>query len=353
MTALTLAMLWNASGAMGGVLLASVVVGLTLGIVILVDMIPGALGRSHPRALSLWALRMLRVPYILLYPVTKVLLVMRSFVRRILGEEQGVSEHVELETLVRRIFSGERPAPSQRQLLMQRATGFPDVMVREVMVPRTDMVTISEDMNLDEILEVLLERGHSRLPAYGETLDEIVGIFYAKDVIHMMASGEEFDINQCLRRPHFVAETKAIDELLEEFQRERVHMAIVVDEFGGTAGLITLEDIMEEFFGDIQDEYDLEPPQLVELGEGRMVADARIGIDELEDYFGVTFPDDPDYDSLGGFLLVMAGNVPEKGEEIRWENLLFRIQEADAKRIDSVEIEVLPEEPAVAEDLVS
>ena len=216
---------------------------------------------------------------------------------------------------------------------------FPTTVVREVMVPRTDMVVVSRDMPLEKILVVLIDCGHSRIPVIGESLDAIEGVFYAKDVIELMESGDEFEIDRFIRPAYFVPETRSISELLTEFQKERVHLAVVVDEFGGTAGLITLEDIIEEFFGDIQDEYDVEPAQLVSVSGGAALVDARIPLEEIEDHFSVEFPEDDDFDSLGGFLLDQLGGVPEPGDELSWEGLDFCVIQSTKKRIETVSIE--------------
>ncbi len=150
---------------------------------------------------------------------------------------------------------------------------------------------------------------------------------------------EEFDLQTYLREPYFVPPSKRIADLLAEFQRKRIHMAIVVDEFGGTAGLITLEDIIEEFFGDIQDEYDTEPVQITEIDECTLRADARVPISDIEEYLDIDMPDHPDYESLGGFVLAQSGSVPTPGDQLEWDGLVFRVIEADAKRVITVEIE--------------
>ena len=328
--------------------LLALVGGLSLAVVIATDVIPVVLARSHPRNLAIWALRLLRIPYVLFYPVIKVVLGVRQAMLRLVGEDGSFGQRSKMAMMLESLVAGERQAAEERQLLLEKVAGFTDVVVREVMVPRTDMVTISRDMEIDEILVTLLECGHSRIPVHEESQDEIIGLFYSKDLIQLMASGREFQIDDFMRRPYFVPETKPIAELMQEFQQKRIHMAVVVDEFGGTSGLITLEDIIEECFGDIQDEYDVEPSQLVRVGENRVVADARIAVDEIEEYFGVELPERSDYDSLGGFLLTRTGSVPKQGDEIRWEHLLFRIMEADVKRIDSVEIEVIAPESEAA-----
>ena len=327
------------------------VAGVTLLAVVLSDVIPGTIARSNPQRFGLTALRMLRGPYLLLYPLIRPLLGIRDLVARLFGDpkaEKGRDDRATARLIWERLLAARNGSSSERRQLLRSVAEFPTTRVREVMIPRTDMVTISEDMKLDEILVTLLECGHSRIPVHGETLDDIVGLFYAKDIIQLMASGRDFVIEDFLREPYFVPETKPISDLLTEFQRERIHLAVVVDEFGGTEGLITLEDIIEEFFGDIQDEYDVEPSQLVELSPTTVLADARIGIDEIEEHFDVELPREGEYDSLGGFLLDQTGGVPETGEEIESDSLLFRVMDADARRVDTVEIEVhgQPSEPA-------
>lgn len=340
--AVVLAVLWILEAmTLAGWTVVGLVAGLTLTMVLVADVIPTAIARSHPRRFARWALRALRLPYVLFYPLTRLFLAARHVVVAVVGEaeaDKSTDQSRARKMLMQLMGRADSPA-SSRRFLMRSVVEFPATTVREVMVPRTDMVAVRADMELDEILVRLLDCGHSRLPVYDETLDDVVGLFYAKDIIQLMASGRDFEIDDYLRQPYFVPETKLISELLTEFQRERIHLAVVVDEFGGTAGLITLEDIIEEFFGDIQDEYDVEPSQLVELSGNSVLADARIGIDEIEEFFGVELPVDGEYDSLGGFLLAQFGSVPAAGDEISWESLRFRIVEADAKRIDMVEVE--------------
>ncbi len=331
------------------------VVATTLVAVVACDVIPDTLARSRPKKVAYVALRLLRLPYLLLYPLIRTLLSFRSFFTRIFGESRDEdSARRQVRQIWQRFLArGEAPASDRRRLL-RSVVESPGTIVREVMIPRTDMVVLSREMELDEILLVLLECGHSRIPVHADKLDDIEGFFYAKDIIRLMASGREFDIDDFLREPYFVPETKPISELLTEFQRDRIHLAVVVDEFGGTAGLITLEDIIEEFFGDIQDEYDVEPSQLIELSATSVLADARISIDEIEEFFDVKLPRRGEYDSLGGFLLERAGAVPGVGEEIMWDRLCFRVVEATDRRIDTVEIETnVAEEKKEAEQLVS
>lgn len=322
-----------------GVGMAGFIVVATLLAVAVTDVVPQVLSKRNAERFAIRALRILRVPYVMAYPVVRGLLGLRQGLSKVVGSDNGDDGEVdESHRVLRRLVHRQDESGEDRQRLLRSVVEFPATTVREVMVPRTDMVTISKEMELDEILLILLDCGHSRIPVHGETLDDIAGLFYAKDLIKLMASGREFDIEDFLRDPYFVPETKSISELLTEFQRQRIHLAVVVDEFGGTEGLITLEDIIEEFFGDIQDEYDVEQSQLVTLSASTVLADARIGIDEIEEHFDVELPQEGEYDSLGGFLLDQTGGVPEAGDEIECDELLFRVLEADERRVDTIEI---------------
>jgi len=294
----------------------------------------------------MWALR---VPYYVFWPATIFFTKLTRWFMNRLGED--TSEHFsyvtaeEIEYLVD-LGSREGSFSEERERLLRSVFEFPDTIVREVMVPRTDMVALSVDMDLDTIVDILVDCGHSRIPVYEDNLDEIQGLFYAKDLIRMVNSHgdeKEFDLQAFIREPYFVPESKGIAELLSEFQAERMHMAVVVDEFGGTAGLITLEDIIEEFFGDIQDEYDSERPQIIRVDDYRARVDARVPIDEIEQFCGLELPEHPDYESLGGFLMAQSGTVPEVGSEISWGHVIFRVLKADQKSVQTVEIETVDE----------
>ena len=313
-------------------------------------------GEITPKSLAKqWAVRLagpimalMRLPYLLFYPATILFTKMTRTFMTMLGDNPD--EHFsyvtaeEIEYLVD-LGSREGSFSEDRERLLRSVFEFPDTLVREVMVPRTDMVAISVDMDLDTIVDILGDCGHSRIPVFEENVDEILGLFYAKDLIRMAKSDNEFefDIQEFIREPYFVPESKGIAELLSEFQAERMHMAIVVDEFGGTAGLITLEDIIEEFFGDIQDEYDSERPQIIQVDTHRARADARVPIDEVERFCGLELPEHPDYESLGGFLMAQAGSVPEVGHEFTWDHVVFRVLKADPKSVQTVEIETIDE----------
>jgi CBS domain containing-hemolysin-like protein len=311
------------------------------------EITPKAIAKRMYERLSRPAMWLLRLPILLFTPFTWFFSHLTRVIMRALGEEyETTPPYVTSEEIEYMIDLGSRAGSlsEDRERLLRSAFDFTDTAVREVMVARTEMVTLSEDLELDEIVDTLIDCGHSRIPVYRETVDDIVGIFYAKDLLAMMNEADRhFSMETFLREPYFVPESKQIAELLAEFQRERTHMAIVVDEFGGTAGLITLEDIIEEIFGEIQDEHDSEPYELRVIDSDTVHADARVELGEVEDIFDMEFPDHPDYETLGGFLMAQSGSVPSPGEESHLDDLRFRVVEADAKRVVSVEVQRMPD----------
>jgi CBS domain containing-hemolysin-like protein len=344
---------WSAGWLIAGAVGVSTFLVLTLG-----EVSPKTLGKRSAHKLARPLMTMFLVPYALLFPITFVLTKLARGVVGLLGADSEQGEpFVTAEDIEYMIDMGAREGSfsEDRERLLRSVFEFSDTLVRELMIPRTDIVSVAMKVGLDEIIETLVACGHSRLPVYEGNVDEIVGLFYAKDVLTVMASGrtEKFHVRDYLRRPYFVPETKRVADLLAEFQSGRMHMAIVVDEFGGTAGLITLEDIIEEIFGDIQDEYDIEPAQMVRLNARTVRADARVPIDEIEEFFSMDLPDHPDYESLGGFLMSQAGGVPEPGQEVLWEGLRFRVLDADPKKVITVLIEQLSDAELEREELVS
>jgi CBS domain containing-hemolysin-like protein len=215
---------------------------------------------------------------------------------------------------------------------------FTDTVARKVMVPRIDMKCLQANTPIEEALGVILEEGHSRIPCYEETVDSIVGIVHAKDLLQPLAEGRlSAPLREFMRAPSFVPEGKRLDELLREMRRERQQMAIVVDEYGGTSGLVTLEDILEEIVGEIQDEYDVEEPSLVALDEHTAVVDARMNIDDVNEQLGLDLPTE-EFDSVGGFVFGLLGHVPSEGDSVTYDGLAFVVEKVDGNRIEKVRV---------------
>ena len=213
--------------------------------------------------------------------------------------------------------------------------------VKDIMVPRPDVVFVSVDAEPDELLDTIAESGHSRLPVYHKTVDDVIGVLYAKDLLgEVVGNGQKANAGRAMRKPYFVPESKRVDELLHEFQRRRVHLAIVVDEYGGTSGIACMEDVLEEIVGDIQDEFDNESEEVLKLGAGVYLCDATVGLDELADY-GLTMalPAD-EFDTLGGFVFDLFGKIPVIYETKSYGNADFVIQGMEGRRITRVKIVV-------------
>lgn len=216
-----------------------------------------------------------------------------------------------------------------------------DTLVREILVPRTEMVAVEIATPVTEILKTIIEAGHSRIPVYEGDVDHIAGILYAKDLLKLWGKlPEEISIRSICRKAYFVPETKSTADLLKEFKVRRVHMAIAVDEYGGTSGIVTIEDILEEIVGEIQDEHDpVEQSGISRLDDGSYLFDARSHIEDVEDELNVQLPRG-EYDTLGGFISHLLGHVPAQGEQGRYGKMLFTIEEADARKVSSIRVSI-------------
>ena len=212
-----------------------------------------------------------------------------------------------------------------------------DTTVKEVMVPRTDTVFLSADDSKDELLKRISESEHSRFPVYKDTVDHVIGILHVKDVIRALVSNKPFDISGLVRKPFFVPVSKHIDDLLKELRRKKVHIAVVVDEYGGVSGIVSMEDIIEEIIGDIQDEFDHETDDVVEIAQGIWLCDARVNLEFLAEETNLQLPVN-DFDTLGGFVFDLFGKVPVKNEKIVYKENDFIIQEMDGHKINSIKI---------------
>jgi CBS domain containing-hemolysin-like protein len=210
--------------------------------------------------------------------------------------------------------------------------------VREVMVPRIDVVFIPDTLSLEELRALIAEQGYSRYPVYTDTIDNVVGILYVKDLIRLRAEIGRFEIKRFMRKPYFVPETKRLDELLREFKKRRVHIAVAIDEYGGVSGIVSMEDILEIIVGDIQDEFDDEEDEdIIEIGQGIYLCDARTAIDELNERLALNLPED-DFETLGGFVFEQFGRIPLNQEKIEYNGMDFVVQEIEGHKINRVKI---------------
>jgi CBS domain containing-hemolysin-like protein len=215
-----------------------------------------------------------------------------------------------------------------------------DRRLHEVMVPRIAIVALPASATLDEAIDLIVEEGHSRVPVYDESIDEVLGIIYAKDLLPVLKVGSDArpTVRSLLRAPLFVPESMSIDDLLHEFQRRKVHIAIVLDEYGGTAGLLTIEDLLEEIVGEIQDEYDVEEPMIVRLSPDEARIDGRVDVDALGETFDIpiALEDEDEYDTIGGLIFHRLGHVPKPGDEVRLHGLKLTVETTDGRRVGKV-----------------
>ena len=234
--------------------------------------------------------------------------------------------------------SGADPALSlEKQLMIKGVLSLSEVTVKEVMVPRIDVNFIGIEFAYSDLIERVSEAGHSRFPVYKDTIDNVVGILYAKDMLRFLLTKEEINVEKIIRRPFFVPESKRLDSLLREMQRRHVHIAVAVDEYGGVSGIVCLEDIIEEIVGDIQDEFDNEREDILEIGDRVYLCDARVDIEDLNEQLRLGIPDE-DFGTLGGFVFDLFGKIPARYEKVVYQGIDFIIQEMDGHKIRTVKI---------------
>jgi len=224
--------------------------------------------------------------------------------------------------------------------MIQSILELDETILREIMIPRTDMVCVAADAPFSQILDAILDSGHSRIPIYQNNIDNIVGLVYAKDLLRYWGRPiDTISLDEIMRPPYLVPESKQVSVLLKEFQETCVHIAIVIDEYGGTSGLVTIEDLIEEIVGEIQDEYDLEEQLLVEQSDGTLLVDGRLSIEEFEEYFDIEVEREK-FDTVGGYVVEQCGSVPAVGETVRVDNFDMVVVKGDQRAIR--QLRVLP-----------
>ena len=235
------------------------------------------------------------------------------------------------------IAEEEEEIEEEERELIHSVFEFGDTVVREVMVPRTDMIVLRADASIDEALETIVKAGYSRIPLYEGDTDNIVGVLYAKDLLKRTRNPNGSKVSSMGRAPLFVPEQKKVADLLREMQSQRIHMAIVVDEYGGTAGLVTIEDVIEEIVGEIVDEYDQEEPLVEPVDENTIRVDAKMPIDEVNELLNVDLPHE-EWDTVGGLVFGLTGRVPTRGEAVRFDSIEFVTERVTGRRIQKVVI---------------
>ncbi|MDX9830382.1 MAG: hemolysin family protein [Anaerolineae bacterium] len=312
-----------------------------LAMLILAQLVPEALGVHHSERLALALARPLNLLATLFMPVVRLVVWISNGIARIFGagtrSEMPFVTEEEIRTLV---DAGEEEGvlEEEEKEMIYSIFDLGDTMTREVMVPRIDVVALEVTTPLLEALETIMQAGHSRIPVFHETIDNIEGLLYAKDLLPYLRDGRiDVPLKGLLREAYFVPETKRASELLPDLQQRRVHMAIVVDEYGGVAGLVTIEDLLEEIVGEIQDEYDTEEPFVEFVDENEYVFDARVDLDDLNRLMDVSLPTE-DNDTLGGFIYTELGKVPAPGDQVAYDDLEFVVESVAGRRIRKVRV---------------
>jgi len=293
---------------------------------------------------------LLRVFTAAVWPLLLVFRLYDEFVRRLAGvaaitpEEQQEEKQEEFLTDLEQ-HRMEGVVDEEEQAMIESVLELSETTAGEIMTPRTDIVAVEVNSNLKEVLQTITTAGHSRVPVYERTIDNIVGLVYAKDLLREIGNEpENFKLREKLRPAYFVPETKSLRALLHEFQNQKLHIAVVLDEYGGTAGIVTLEDILEELVGEIVDEYEKAAPAAIrQIDADTIEVDARTYVDDLNDQFELELPEDEDYDTVGGFVFSRLGYIPKTGESFEYQGLRFTVTAAESRRIKRLRIQKLTE----------
>jgi CBS domain containing-hemolysin-like protein len=312
--------------------------------VVLGEQVPKMVAIQKAEPVALWTTRPTQIFGIIFRPFIKVMSGSATGIMRMMGlEPTGVHSVAhspeEIRMLVEQSHE-EGEIEAEQEQMIQGVFEFPETLAREIMTPRPDIIALDVNATMEEVMNLLIEEGHSRIPVYEENLDNIVGVLLVKDLLPYMAGtrGEAFVLRDLLREPYFVPDTKRISELLVELRTKNVHLAIVLDEFGGTEGIVTLEDLLEEIVGEIYDEYDIAEPDFTVTPEGDVIIDGGASIDEVNDRFGMELSSE-DFDTIGGFIFGALGRVPQNGDSIHVDGSgELRVEGTEERRVTAVRL---------------
>ncbi|MGQ0560999.1 MAG: hemolysin family protein [Gemmatimonadota bacterium] len=317
---------------------------LTMLHVVLGERVPKLIAHQRAENIALWTTRPTLIFATVFRPLIRTVSGASNAIVRLFGLEPagmpGIAHSPEeIRTLLEQ-SQQEGEIEAEQEQMIHGVFEFPEIIAREVMTPRPDIVALEAGASLDEVVQLLIDEGHSRIPVYQEDLDNIVGILLVKDLLPYLVgtAGEAFVLREVLREAYFVPDTKRISELLAELRARNVHLAMVLDEFGGTEGLVTLEDLLEQIVGDIYDEYDLPEPDFTVTPEGDVLIDGGTSIDEVNDRFGMELSSE-DYDTIGGYIFGALGRVPQPGDAIHVDGSGdLRVEGTEERRITSVRL---------------
>ncbi len=323
---------------------------------VLGELVPKKVAMNKPEKMAFMAAPILTFVAKVTKPIVKFLALSTNGVLRLIGIDPHADEEVVTEEEIRMMVDvgGEKGVIEDTQIeMINNIFEFDDIDVADIMTHRTDMVCIDDDEPLSEAVKLSMENGFSRIPVYEEDPDNIIGIIYIKDFLKYVGTNlpKTKTVKDMMRPAYYVPETKRCGELFTEMTEKRVQMAVVVDEYGGTAGIVTLEDLLESIVGNIQDEYDQEDEEISIINETTFTVDGITDIDEVEEHTGKTFPEG-DYDTIGGYIISVLGFLPEDGQmnEVTFENVKLTVLNVEERRIGKVRVEILPEEKEEEEE---
>ncbi len=313
----------------------------TVVIVVLGETVPKNIGSFFPEKTSLLLYNIFSVFWYILYPFSYLLSKIGTGFLRIFGiktKEKKTFERQEEVLKMIEIGKEEGVIEKNEEKMIYSIFEFGDTLVREIMTPRVDIVAADEDTEIETIKKIIIESGHSRIPIYHEKIDEVIGVLYVKDLLKIQFEGKRIeDLKDILRQAYFVPETKRVDELFAEMQKSKFQLAMVFDEYGGVSGLVTLEDILEEIVGEIQDEYEKEDKQIQKIAENAFLVLGATSIEDFNERFNTDFSDE-EASTIGGLILEKLGRLPNPGEEIRIDKLRFIVSKIRDRRIINVKV---------------
>ena len=314
-------------------------------VLLLVQFLGREVAVARPERVALTFVRPVEILVRVLFFVLVPLNALDALLRRLMGVQHGLTP-ADAEERLRHLVEGNTDLEEDEREMIASVIELGEQPVREVMVPRIDIVAAPDRSTVRDVLDRIVESGHSRIPIYDSSIDNITGVIYAKDLLKFLRDGpQDAPVQPLAREPSYVPETKKVDELLHEMQQRHVHLAVVVDEYGGTAGLITIEDLIEEIVGEIQDEYDVEEAMIEEVSDSEALFDARVSIRDVNDTLDLDIEDE-DFDTLGGLLYHELGKVPNVGDEVRVDGALVEVLTTTGRRVRKVRVTKVPPDPA-------
>ena len=325
---------------------------LTLAVILFGEITPRSLATRRPESFARLAAYPISLVSVITLPLAKGLAaVSHGLSGTYPGSPDGSAQFVTEEQIKTMVDAGEEEGvlEEEEKEMIYSIFELGDTLAREVMVPRIDMVAIDVNTSVEEAMGVIVQAGHSRIPVYQEHIDNVVGILYAKDLLKFWADLPRLKVSEFLRPAYFIPETKKVDELLQELQQRKVHIAMVVDEYGGTAGLVTIEDILEEIVGEIQDEYDTEEAVMEVIGPHEVIFDGRVDLDDVNHTMGINLPTD-DADTVGGLIYTSLGRVPVAGDRVKFDDVELTVLSVAGRRVKKVRAERLIGEPELDTD---